>query len=63
MVAQTFNPNTWEAEAGRSVDQASIVYIQHGLYRVSGQPRLERSCLKKTNKLYRNEFMLTTDQN
>lgn len=55
MVAHTFNPNTWEAKAGRSLNsrpawstpefEASLVYSVD-----SRTARAEKPCLKKTDQ-------------
>ena len=43
MVAHTFNPSTWEAEAGRSEFEASLVYrVSSRTAKATGKPCQEK---------------------
>jgi hypothetical protein len=52
MVAHTFNPSTWEAEAGRFLEfEASLVYrVSSRTARAAEKPCLEKP--KKKKKLF-----------
>jgi hypothetical protein len=55
IVAHTFNPSTWEAEAGRSLNSRPPWATD----RVSGQPRLhtEKPCLEKIQQRERERII------
>jgi hypothetical protein len=61
VVAHTFNPSTWEAEAGRFLSSRPAWSIE----RIPGQPGLYRETLsrKKQNKKTKNfDFILLSHQ-
>jgi hypothetical protein len=46
VVAHTFNPSNWEAEAGGSLSSKTVCSTK----RVSGKPELQREILSEKNK-------------
>jgi hypothetical protein len=59
VVAHTFNPSTWEAEAGRSLSSRPAWSTEW----VSGQPGLHRETLSQKKKKKESHAKLLTEQN